>query len=473
QTIELGAFEPGTVIPITYGSGVTGSPSSYTVPDSPGEQVSFSVNATTGGGAHTKVEGKITEFKDGRWYGKLTVSDFVDVVIVNMFTSGGFVSQNVSITAPGIYDISVPVQEPEADYDVWILNLKTGEELDRITVPYTPLKVSVVANLNISNPSAVTREDAYVSINGQRHETGNSSMVKTLQLGVFEPNDTIPVLFGSGISGSNKIYTVPDKRGETVSFDVTGTVKNDGDPENPEPPVEPPPVEPPPPEGVDPGNGPGTVDPGEPTNPKGGDNTTDAVKNLEKTVIEEGQKSRNVTADGFNKVNEELHKNTETNLEALRRVQEAIQKTEYAVRDEAVKTRNADARNTGSIVGAIGGLGEKIDELGKEPSGGGGGPDDVALPEEIQTITGGNTVIRSKLEKLNVLKDLEGNLPTATAPVFDLTVDLGVTDLNIHADFGEEQYRKPVENVRAFILYMMFFGFVYLFMKVIGKAWGL
>ncbi|WP_277559047.1 hypothetical protein, partial [Ereboglobus sp. PH5-10] len=32
QTIELGAFEPGTVIPITYGSGVTGSPSSYTVP---------------------------------------------------------------------------------------------------------------------------------------------------------------------------------------------------------------------------------------------------------------------------------------------------------------------------------------------------------------------------------------------------------------------------------------------------------
>jgi hypothetical protein len=374
QRISLGWLVPGHVIGIAYGDGVTGSPSGYTVPNSPGQQVFFAVNAETAGGQNSpQISGRITGYRDGKWYATVTAQNLEKSVLVVLYQVGQR-SAALNINLPGTDEISLTPVELTENYDVLLRDETYGRELDKITVPYRPTKVTVIANFNISNPAGVTGADVYVQVNGVKYEPGTSSMVKPVELGEFEPGESIPVLFGSGITGSNKIYMVPNSRGKTESFDVTGTVKDSGPPvdppeppdpppEPPEPPVNPPepPVNPPepppeppeppePPVVVDP---PPVVDPPEPPTENPGEDTLEGINNLQKTIIADGDATRKLTAEGFNKVLAELHNGTVTDAEGFRRVVEAVQNTEYAVRDEGVKTRNLTADQFAKVINAI------------------------------------------------------------------------------------------------------------------------
>jgi cytochrome c556 len=124
----------------------------------------------------------------------------------------------------------------------------------------------------------------------------------------------------------------------------------------PEPPVNPPepppePPEPPEPPVVDPP--PPPVDPPEPPTEDPGSDVLEAINNLQKALIADGDATRKLTAEGFNKVLAELHNGTITNAEGLRRVVEAVQNNEYAVREEAYKTRVVNADGFNKMIAAI------------------------------------------------------------------------------------------------------------------------
>ncbi|MDF9828668.1 hypothetical protein M2447_002796, partial [Ereboglobus sp. PH5-10] len=473
QTIELGAFEPGTVIPITYGSGVTGSPSSYTVPNSPGEQVSFSVNATTGGAEQKGTMKYKIDFINNspeRSCQVMLMGANLNWTISPQAEGGNAqrVQGTASVEEGTVTTLVVPIY--------WTARgVGTTHQVFYTNGVDNYWEVESPVELDYTGPSY---RNITVSLKLVDHTTGNKKVTimkggEALVDALSKAGDTTTASWGGEANDGETIWLTTNDIGLTITKSPSNGVVSadnthfefeavyygeDGPPvEPPNPPVEPPPEPPEPPEGVDPGNGAGSVEPGGTTPPKGGSDVLDAVKNLEKTVTEEGQKGRAVMADGFNKVNQQIYNNTVTNLEALRRVQESVQNTEYAIRDEAVKTRNADKENLENLKDFL------------TPKGSSDAPGKMDLPSEVNVVS---VEVETKLEKINVLKKLSSELPLAEAPVFDLSLNLGVTTLDIYADFGQEQYRQPVSKVRALFLYVMAFAFVYILMKVIGKAWG-
>lgn len=432
ETVDLGWLTPGTVIPITYGSGVSGGTSSYTVPDSPGAQVTFSVNAVTGGGEGKNiVTGSITEFKDGKWFAKVKAKN-VDRNINVHFYQVGWISTTLQIVNEGEFVMELTPTSLEQDYELLLRDITNGVDLDRRAVPYAPLKVTVIANLKITNPGGVTAADSYVSINGVRREPGSGSLVEPYQLGEFEPGESIPVLFGAGITGGNFIYTVPNKRGEVVSFDVVGVVKDNGepptDPTDPTNPTDPviPPQEPP----VNPG------DPGTDSDREGVEGKIDGVRDA---VRDEGQKIREVNAEGFNKVLDSLYSSR--------------------VEENANFNRVVNAINNNSAV-----TGEGLDQIHKDLT---EVPGESSMPSKFPVANTDGA--REALNSLNPLGKIV--IPETSAPVFDLTLDIGVVQpIDLHWDLGEEPWSTFAAWVRRLLLCFLFIFGSYSLIRVVSKG---
>lgn len=325
------------------------------------------------------VTGKITGFRDGKWYAEVITSNLKQKVTVSLYQVG-WKAATLQIVNPGRNEIYLEPSPIQEDYVMQLKDDTLGKVLDSIDVPYTPAKVQVFANLDIANPAGVINPDAFVRVNGETHEPGKTHLVQVLQLGGFSPGETIPVIFGSGVIGSNFVYTVPNKPGEYVSFNVAGSVKDNSgppidppiDPEDPVDPVdpvdpngggggEPKPPKPEDPEGpkVEPKEPPivppepPVVPPENPTGAEGNGDVVNAIGNLGKIVSAEAETTRTLSADGFNKVLNEIHNGTVTNAEGLTQVIKAVQDTEYAVRDEGVKTRNLTADQFNKLITAI------------------------------------------------------------------------------------------------------------------------
>lgn len=350
--------------------------------------------------------------------------------------------------------------------------------LDERDVPIVAGKATVIANVTISNPAGISgAQDTYLRINGVQYDAAPNGTLQRYEIvGSFKAGELIPVVIGAGLTGKSSMWPVPSNPGGVVVLDVSASVKeqssggggnddNGGDTGGNDdgsgitgsgtvPPFVGPSVSPPQ-NPVAPPNGPAVVT---------SEDTLKGVNKIQETIVNDGNTTRELTAEGFNKVLDELHHGTATAAEGFQKVGEATRRVEIAVREEEQKTRTTIAAGFNGVTGAIDGLGGKLDQLHDDLTSGTSSV--VTHPNDVRTVA----VNKEALDKLNPLQGLE--IPPAVAPVLDFEVDMGVIKMPIHCNFGEAPYSNSVEFVRSVALFLISFGFAFGLIKIIGKAGG-